>query len=131
MSTGAAPGRRMHQSMGRGAGEGFGVHICTGPVSVHGAAPGDVTGGRNWAHAVNNHRWMPQTDPFGVMHRIIDYPGALYRAARGGAVPFSPRPGRTCPTRVRVIPHPCPLGESGASSVKGGSERRAALPGRP
>ena len=27
---------------GRGAGEGFGVHICTGPVSVHGAAPGDV-----------------------------------------------------------------------------------------
>ena len=27
---------------GRGAGEGFGVHICTGPVYVDGAEPGDV-----------------------------------------------------------------------------------------
>jgi acetamidase/formamidase/AraC-like DNA-binding protein len=27
---------------GRGAGEGFGVHICTGPVFVRGAEPGDV-----------------------------------------------------------------------------------------
>ena len=27
---------------GRGAGEGFGVHICTGPVAVRGAAPGDI-----------------------------------------------------------------------------------------
>lgn len=27
---------------GRGAGEGFGVHICTGPVAVESAAPGDV-----------------------------------------------------------------------------------------
>ena len=27
---------------GRGAGEGFGVHICTGPVAVKGAQPGDV-----------------------------------------------------------------------------------------
>lgn len=27
---------------GRGAGEGFGVHICTGPVYVNGAEPGDV-----------------------------------------------------------------------------------------
>ena len=27
---------------GRGAGEGFGVHICTGPVEVRGAEPGDV-----------------------------------------------------------------------------------------
>ncbi len=28
--------------LGRGAGEGFGVHICTGPVHVDGAEPGDV-----------------------------------------------------------------------------------------
>ena len=28
--------------LGRGAGEGFGVHICTGPVFVRGAEPGDV-----------------------------------------------------------------------------------------
>jgi acetamidase/formamidase len=27
---------------GRGAGEGLGVHICTGPVAVRGAMPGDV-----------------------------------------------------------------------------------------
>ena len=27
---------------GRGAGEGFGVHICTGPVAVRDAQPGDV-----------------------------------------------------------------------------------------
>jgi acetamidase/formamidase len=115
---------------GRGAGEGFGVHICTGPVFVRDAEPGDVlevriidvkprgccnpafaghvfgsnaaawwgfhyndllteprprevitiyeidaTGGRNWAAAVYNYRWVPQTDPFGVAHPIIDYPG--------------------------------------------------------
>jgi acetamidase/formamidase len=115
---------------GRGAGEGFGVHICTGPVLVLDAEPGDVlavrivdvmprgcrnpafagrafgsnaaawwgfqyndlltepkprevitiyeldaTGDRNWARAVYNYRWMPQTDPFGVVHRTIDYPG--------------------------------------------------------
>jgi acetamidase/formamidase len=115
---------------GRGAGEGFGVHICTGPVFVRDAEPGDVlevrildvkprgccnpafegrafgsnaaawwgfhyndlltepkprevitiyeldaAGGRNWARAVYNYRWVPQTDPFGVVHRIIDYPG--------------------------------------------------------
>ena len=28
--------------LGRGAGEGFGVHICTGPVSIRGAEPGDI-----------------------------------------------------------------------------------------
>ncbi|MGE0752776.1 MAG: acetamidase/formamidase family protein [Variibacter sp.] len=115
---------------GRGAGEGFGVHICTGPVFVRGAEPGDVlevriidvkprpsanpqfrgrafgsnaaawwgfhykdlltepkprevvtiyeidaTGQRNWAKAAYNFRWMPQTDPFGVTHATIDYPG--------------------------------------------------------
>ena len=27
---------------GRGAGEGLGVHICTGPVAVKGAEPGDI-----------------------------------------------------------------------------------------
>ena len=115
---------------GRGAGEGFGVHICTGPVLVRGAEPGDVLEVRildvrprpshnpafpgrafgsnaaawwgfhyndlltepklrevitiyeidvapdgSWARAVYNYRWVPQTDPFGVVHRTIDYPG--------------------------------------------------------
>jgi acetamidase/formamidase/AraC-like DNA-binding protein len=115
---------------GRGAGEGFGVHICTGPVFVHGAEPGDVleirildiqlrpscsphhygkSYGSNaaawwgfhfhdliteprkrevvtiyeidraaiepFAKAVYNFRWTPQTDPYGVRHETIDYPG--------------------------------------------------------
>lgn len=115
---------------GRGAGEGLGVHICTGPVAVRGAEPGDVlevrildvrprpcrnaayrgktfgsnaaawwgfhykdlltepkprevitiyeidaAGDGNWATAVYNFRWVPQTDPFGVKHDTIDYPG--------------------------------------------------------
>jgi acetamidase/formamidase len=116
--------------LGRGAGEGFGVHICTGPIYIRGAEPGDIlevrimdvkprpcanpvyagksfgsnaaawwgfqykdlitdpkprevctifeidTGGqRNWAQAVYSFRWTPQTDPYGVTHNIIDYPG--------------------------------------------------------
>ncbi|MEO8039792.1 MAG: acetamidase/formamidase family protein [Betaproteobacteria bacterium] len=115
---------------GRGAGEGLGVHICTGPVAVAGAEEGDIlevrildvsprpsgnaefkgktfgsnaaawwgyhynelieepkkrevitiyeidaTGERDWAKALYNFRWTPQTDPFGVVHKIIDYPG--------------------------------------------------------
>lgn len=113
-----------------GAGGGLGVHICTGPVAVEGAEPGDIlevrivdvtvretanplykgkafgsnaaawwgfhygdtveepkkrevitiyevdaTGGRNYASAIYNFRWTPQTDPFGIVHPIIDYPG--------------------------------------------------------
>lgn len=116
--------------MGRGAGEGFGVHILTGPVYVCGAEPGDVlevrildlkprpsenpefggktfgsnaaanwgyqyndlieepgkrevitiyeldaTGGINWAKAAYSYVWTPQTDPYGVVHETIDYPG--------------------------------------------------------
>jgi acetamidase/formamidase/AraC-like DNA-binding protein len=115
---------------GRGAGEGFGVHILTGPIMVEGAAPGDIleveilhlaprparapafagrcfasnaaawwgrhydellTGERprevvtiyeiitgddgHFARAVHNFRWTPQRDPYGVLHKTIDYPG--------------------------------------------------------
>jgi acetamidase/formamidase len=114
---------------GRGAGEGFGVHICTGPVAIRGAQPGDVlelrildvrprpcanakypgksygsnaaawwgfhyndmlddkkrevitiyevdpSGERDWARALYNFDWTPQTDPYGVVHKTIDYPG--------------------------------------------------------
>lgn len=35
----------------------------------------DATGARNWAEAVYNFKWVPQTDPFGVVHPTIDYPG--------------------------------------------------------
>ena len=115
---------------GRGAGEGLGVHLLTGPIYIEGAEPGDIlevrildvrlrpsanpnhpgkafgsnaaawwgyqyndlitepkprevitiyeidaTGQRPWARALYNFRWMPQTDPFGVKHATIDYPG--------------------------------------------------------
>lgn len=117
---------------GRGAGEGFGVHILTGPIAVRGAEPGDIlevrildayprpsanpkhqgkafgsnaaawwgfhyhdlieqpkprevitiyevdaNGERDWARAVYSFRWTPQTDPNGVVHKIIDYPGVV------------------------------------------------------
>ena len=115
---------------GRGAGEGLGVHICTGPVAVKGAEPGDIlevrildvkprpsgnpkfpgktfgsnaaawwgfhykdlleepkprevitiyeidtSGAHDIAKALYNFRWTPQTDPFGKVHKTIDYPG--------------------------------------------------------
>lgn len=113
-----------------GSGQGFGVHILTGPIYICGAEPGDVveveilevmprpsanpeyagrTFGSNaaawwgfhyneliedpkprevitiyeldateeedYATALYNFRWVPQTDPFGVLHETIDYPG--------------------------------------------------------
>ncbi len=114
---------------GRGAGEGFGVHICTGPIHVKGAGPGDVleveileiaprpsanpaypgkafgSNASAWwgyqysdplqgtrrhetvtifevdldrpeeARAIYQYEWTPQTDPFGVVHDTMDYPG--------------------------------------------------------
>jgi acetamidase/formamidase len=113
----------------RGAGEGLGVHLLTGPVAVEEAQPGDVLevrildidprpcrhaahAGRcfgsnvaaNWGFQYNdlieepkprevvtifeldttgepvvralyNYIWTPQTDPDGVLHPTIDYPG--------------------------------------------------------
>ncbi len=35
----------------------------------------DTKGEKSWASAVYNFRWTPQTDPYGVVHRTIDYPG--------------------------------------------------------
>ena len=114
---------------GRGPGEGFGVHICTGPIHVEGAEPGDILeveildirprpsgnslhAGKAFASNVSawwgyqykdmiaggdlhetvtifeidvdapsvarplySYRWTPQTDPSGVIHATIDYPG--------------------------------------------------------
>ena len=113
----------------RGAGEGLGVHLLTGPVAVEGAEPGDIlevrvldvrprpscsvchagkcfgsnvaanwgfhyhdlieepkprevvtifeldTSGEPFARAVYNYVWTPQTDPDGIVHATIDYPG--------------------------------------------------------
>ncbi|MGU3537333.1 acetamidase/formamidase family protein [Methylobacterium sp. A54F] len=120
-----------------GPGGGLGVHICTGPVAIRGAVPGDVlevrildvmprpcanpkykglafgsnaaawwgyhykdlltgdkprevvtiyevdaTGTRDWARAVYSFRWPGVTDPFGVEHPTIDYPGLPVDHAR-------------------------------------------------
>lgn len=35
----------------------------------------DATGAKSWAEAVYSYKWAPQTDPFGVVHPTIDYPG--------------------------------------------------------
>ena len=116
----------------RGAGEGHGVHVLTGPVHVEDAEPGDVlevrildlyprpsmnpdfkgksfgvnaaawwgyhyddlieepkprevvtvyeleaNGQEDWATAVYSFIWQPQTDPDGIVHRTIDYPGVI------------------------------------------------------
>ena len=120
----------------RGAGEGVGVHLLTGPVAVEGAEPGDVlevrimdvrprlsgnpayagrtfgsnaaaswgfhynelieepkprevvtifeldTKGEPVARALYNYVWTPQTDPHGVVHATIDYPGVRVDQAR-------------------------------------------------
>lgn len=114
---------------GRGAGEGFGVHICTGPVYIRSAEPGDIleveivdirprpsgnpahrgkafasNASAWWGYHYNDlldladqhetvtifeidldhpdiaaplysYRWTPQTDPYGVVHTTMDYPG--------------------------------------------------------
>ena len=142
---------------GRGPGEGLGVHICTGPVTVRGAEPGDVleirildvkprpaaspqfagrafgsnaaawwgfhykelmtepkprevitiyeidaSGDRSYAEAVYSYRWTPQTDPAGVVHATIDYPGVpvdpatierQYGVLKGVRVPIRPHFG--------------------------------------
>ena len=119
-----------------GAGDGQGVHICTGPVLIKGAEEGDVLEVRiidvtprpsanpahagktfgsnaaawwgfhynelitepkkrevitiyqidaredkNWAQAVYNFQWTPQTDPNGIVHATIDYPGVVVNHA--------------------------------------------------
>ena len=113
----------------RGAGEGLGVHLLTGPVAIEGAEAGDIlevrildvrprpscsaawagrcfgsnaaaswgfhyhdlieepkprevvtifeldADGEPFARAVYNYVWTPQTDPDGIVHPTIDYPG--------------------------------------------------------
>ncbi|MBP1849390.1 acetamidase/formamidase family protein [Rhizobium halophytocola] len=140
---------------GRGAGEGFGVHICTGPIFVHGAEPGDVLeieildlkprpsanpehrgfafgsnaaaawgyhhddmlsepkkrevvtiyrtdadGESGFAEAVYSFVWQPQTDPFGVLHEHIDYPGIPVDHGK-----LEERPGIMAGVRIPVRPH--------------------------
>jgi hypothetical protein len=68
----------------------------------------DSSGQRNWAQAVYNFRWTPQTDPFGVEHKTIDYPGVPvdhstvqenHGVLKNVRIPIRPR--RTSSTRSR------------------------------
>ena len=37
----------------------------------------DAAGNRDWARPIYNYRWVPVTDPNGVVHKIYDYPGVV------------------------------------------------------
>ena len=75
---------------------------------------------RNWAQAVYNFQWTPQTDPFGVVHKTIDYPGVVvdhstikenHGVLKNVRVPTRPvtcRPGGTPPSRTRARKGPRP-----------------------
>ncbi len=41
----------------------------------------DANEDKNWAPAVYNFQWTPQTDPNGVVHKTIDYPGVIVNHA--------------------------------------------------
>lgn len=152
-----------------GAGGGLGVHVCTGPVFVNGAEPGDVLevrivdtmqrpsgnpdyrgktfgsnvasnwgfqfnnlitepkgrevitiyevdakGEQSWAKAVYNYRWTPQTDPWGKVHPIIDYPGVPvdkhsitpnYDILKGYEIPVRPHFGMigVAPVEAEIV----------------------------
>lgn len=164
---------------GRGAGEGFGVHICTGPISVAGAETGDFVEveilsirprpsgnpaylGKAYASNVSawwgfqyndllnrhdkretvtiyeidlddlsharplySYEWTPQTDPFGVQHRTIDYPGVIvdprsvrpvHNVLRGVRIPARPHFGF-----IAVAPRERSLVDSIPPSVFGGN----------
>jgi acetamidase/formamidase len=60
----------------------------------------DAAGGRSWAKAVYNFRWTPQTDPFGVVHPTIDYPGVPVDRAS-----ITERHGILKDVRIPVRPH--------------------------
>jgi acetamidase/formamidase len=161
---------------GRGSGEGFGVHICTGPIAVRGARPGDVievrildmiprpsahplhagrafgSNAASWwgyhyrellteprqrevvtlyeigdayAHPLYNYRWTPQTDPSGVTHAIMDYPGVPvdpksieknYGVMGGVRIPLRPHFGV-----IGVAPRETDLVDSTPPSYFGGN----------
>lgn len=164
----------------RGAGEGFGVQICTGPIAIRGAEPGDVVEVRildirprpcanaryadrafgsnaaawwgfhykellgeprprevvtiyeidcaedgEYATAAYSFPWTPQTDPYGVVHRTIDYPGVCvdhatvvenHDALRNIRIPLRPHFGL-----IALAPREADLVDSTPPSYFGGS----------
>ena len=55
---------------------GFHYKACWKPREVVTIYEIDTSGQRNWAQAVYNFGWTPQTDLFGVVHKTIDYPAS-------------------------------------------------------
>ena len=95
---------------GRGAGEGFGVHICTGPVAVKDAQPGDVL-------EVRILDIVPRAEPQsrfrgpgvrqqrrGVVGLSLQRVARRAETARGGDDLRDLRPRRRCRMRARSIP---------------------------
>ena len=77
---GPAPIRSTRESFGSNAAAWWGFHYKDlleepKPREVITIYEVDAAGATSWARAVCNFRWVPQTDPFGVVHQIIDYPG--------------------------------------------------------
>jgi acetamidase/formamidase len=60
----------------------------------------DAQGERDWATAVYSYVWTPQTDPFGVVHKIYDYPGVVVDPKT-----IKPRHGVLKNARVPIRPH--------------------------
>lgn len=60
----------------------------------------DATGTRDWARPLYNYRWGPVIDPFGVEHRIYDYPGLVVDPAR-----IQKNEGILKNVRVPIRPH--------------------------
>ena len=62
----------------------------------------DASGSKSWAEAIYNFKWVPQTDPYGVTHTTIDYPGVPvdhslttrnYDVLKGIRIPIRPHFG--------------------------------------
>lgn len=62
----------------------------------------DATGAKSWAEAAYSFKWVPQTDPYGVLHETIDYPGVPvdhsltsrnYNVLKGVRLPIRPHFG--------------------------------------
>ena len=74
----------------------------------------DASGEQTFAKAVYNYRWTPQTDPWGTVHPIIDYPGVPvdhrtikpnYDVLKGYEIPVRPHFGLigVAPVEVDIV----------------------------
>src|SRR5690606_37784421 len=85
----------------------------------------DAKGDHTSAKAVYNYSWTPQTDPFGVVHPVIDYPGVPvdhstiqnnYDVLKGYEIPVRPHFGL-----IGVAPAEVDIASSNPPSYTGGT----------